>query len=87
MRRVVRRDVERAVTREATTVEHMRARLTTLGPAATLARGYSVVQRMVPGSDPEVLRSVDDAAPGTQLRVRVADGVVTAVTMGRSSTT
>ncbi|MBM7413970.1 MULTISPECIES: exodeoxyribonuclease VII large subunit [Nocardiaceae] len=87
MRRVVRRDVERAVSREATTVEHMRARLTTLGPAATLARGYSVVQRMVPGSDPEVLRSVDDAAPGTQLRVRVADGVVTAVTMGRSSAT
>ncbi|WP_285188391.1 exodeoxyribonuclease VII large subunit [Rhodococcus sp. MEB041] len=87
MRRVVRRDVKRAVSREATTVEHMRARLTTLGPAATLARGYSVVQRMVPGSDPEVLRSVDDAAPGTQLRVRVADGVVTAVTMGRSSAT
>ncbi|WP_027503921.1 exodeoxyribonuclease VII large subunit [Rhodococcus sp. UNC23MFCrub1.1] len=87
MRRVVRRDVERAVSREATTVEHMRARLTTLGPAATLARGYSVVQRTVPGSDPEVLRSVDDAAPGTQLRVRVADGVVTAVTMGRSSAT
>ncbi|MBY6677795.1 exodeoxyribonuclease VII large subunit [Rhodococcus sp. BP-332] len=87
MRRVVRRDVERAVSREAMTVEHMRARLTTLGPAATLARGYSVVQRMVPGSDPEVLRSVDDAAPGTQLRVRVADGVVTAVTMGRSSAT
>lgn len=85
MRRVVRRDVERALVREQTSIDHMRARLTALGPAATLARGYSVVQRVVPGSDHEVLRSIDDAPPGTQLRVRVADGVVSAVTMGRSS--
>ena len=52
-------------------------------PSATLARGYSVVQKVVPGSDPEVLRSVEDAPPGTQLRVRVADGAVIAAVMGK----
>ena len=83
MRRVVRRDVRRAVASESTAVDHLRARLVTLGPAATLARGYAVVQRVVPGDDPEVLRSVADAPPGTQLRIRVADGSVTAVGMGR----
>lgn len=87
MRRVVRRDVDRAVAGESTAVGHMRARLTTLGPAATLARGYSVVQRVVAGSDPEVVRSVEEVAPGTQLRIRVADGAVTAVAMGRSGST
>ena len=83
MRRVVRRDVRRAVASESTAVDHLRARLVTLGPAATLVRGYAVVQRVVPGDDPEVLRSVADAPPGTQLRIRVADGSVTAVGMGR----
>lgn len=83
--RVVRRDVEREVARQTTSVEHLRSRLSTLGPAATLARGYAVVQRVVAGSEPEVVRSIEDVAPGTQLRVRVADGAVTAVTMGKSS--
>jgi exodeoxyribonuclease VII large subunit len=78
-----RRDVLRELAKQDTLVEHLRARLQTLGPAATLARGYAVVQRMVTGSDPEVLRSVDDAPPGTQIRVRVADGAVTAAVMGK----
>ncbi len=78
-----RRDVQRELTTQDTLVEHLRARLSTLGPAATLARGYAVVQRVVAGSDPEVLRSVEDAPPGTQIRVRVADGAVTAAVMGR----
>lgn len=78
-----RRDVLRELAKQDTLVEHLRARLQTLGPAATLARGYAVVQRMVAGSDPEVLRSVDDAPPGTQIRVRVADGAVTAAVMGK----
>jgi exodeoxyribonuclease VII large subunit len=78
-----RRDVQRELTTQDTHVEHLRARLSTLGPAATLARGYAVVQRVVPGADPEVLRSVEDAPPGTQIRVRVADGAVTAAVMGR----
>lgn len=78
-----RRDVLRELAKQDTLVEHLRARLQTLGPAATLARGYAVVQRMVAGSDPEVLRSVDNAPPGTQIRVRVADGAVTAAVMGK----
>lgn len=78
-----RRDVLRELAKQDTLVEHLRARLQTLGPAATLARGYAVVQRMVAGDDPEVLRSVDDAPPGTQIRVRVADGALTAAVMGK----
>ncbi len=67
----------RGLERRGTEIEHLRARLTTLGPAATLARGYAVVQRIVdePGTPP-VLRSVSEAEPGTRLRIRVADGAV-----------
>ncbi|NLU82809.1 exodeoxyribonuclease VII large subunit [Rhodococcus sp. HNM0569] len=83
LRSHLRRDVGRVLTAEETSGAHLRARLATLGPAATLARGYAVVQRIVPGSDPEVLRAVDDAPPGTQLRVRVADGAVRAAVMGK----
>ena len=46
-----------------------------LGPAATLARGYAVVQTSM-REPAAVLRSVDDAPAGTRLRVRVADGAV-----------
>ncbi|MGI9207568.1 MAG: exodeoxyribonuclease VII large subunit, partial [Rhodococcus sp. (in: high G+C Gram-positive bacteria)] len=63
-------------------LEHMRARLSTLGPAATLARGYAVVQRVVPGGTPEVVRSLGEMPIGTQLRVRVADGAARAAVMG-----
>ena len=80
-----RRDVTRTIDAEATAVEHLRARLATLGPAATLARGYAVVQRVYGDTEPEVLRSVDDAPPGTQIRVRLADGAVRAAVMGRES--
>ena len=49
-----------------TDLEHVRARLTTLGPAATLARGYAVVQRVPDdgaGTLP-VLRSAAEVAAG-----------------------
>ncbi|MGF7121235.1 exodeoxyribonuclease VII large subunit [Rhodococcus sp. AG1013] len=85
LRDAARRDVTRAIATESTTVEHLQARLTTLGPAATLARGYAVVQRVLGDAEPEVLRSVDDAPPGTQIRVRLADGAVRAAVMGRES--
>jgi len=85
LRDTARRDMTRTIDAEATTVEHLRARLATLGPAATLARGYAVVQRVHGDSEPEVLRSVDDAPPGTQIRVRLADGAVRAAVMGRES--
>ncbi|MGH3833086.1 MAG: exodeoxyribonuclease VII large subunit [Pseudonocardiaceae bacterium] len=62
-------------------LEHTAARLTTLGPAATLARGYAVVQR-VEGFPARVLRSVTDAPEGTELRVRLSDGALHAVVTG-----
>jgi exodeoxyribonuclease VII large subunit len=60
---------------------HTAARLTTLGPAATLARGYAVVQRITGTTDAAalVLRSVVEAPEGTELRVRLSDGALRAV--------
>ena len=84
-RTTARRDIRRLVAAEADRVGHLAARLATLGPAATLARGYAVVQ-IVP-QDPEsvaaVLRSTDNAPSGTQLRIRLSDGAVGAVSTGR----
>jgi exodeoxyribonuclease VII large subunit len=54
-----------------------------LGPAATLARGYAVVQRVDDDGTPRVLRSVADVPDGARLRVRVADGAVHATVSGR----
>ena len=83
-RSALRRDITRLVAAETDRVGHLAARLATLGPAATLARGYAVVQT-VPASGPvTVLRSVTDAPAGTALRVRVADGAVAAVSEGRT---
>ncbi len=86
-RAAVRRDITRLIAAESDRVGHLAARLATLGPAATLARGYAVVQT-VPTEGPaqesaRVLRSVTDAPAGIRLRVRVADGAVAAVSAGR----
>jgi exodeoxyribonuclease VII large subunit len=75
-----RRDITRLVGAETDRVGHLTARLTTLGPAATLARGYAVVQNMSGAS--RILRSVQDAPAGTRLRIRVADGAVNTVSEG-----
>lgn len=75
-----RQDVNRMVGIESERVSHLTARLATLGPAATLARGYAVVQ-VLDGSA-TVLRSVADAPAGTPLRIRVSDGAVGAVSSG-----
>jgi exodeoxyribonuclease VII large subunit len=83
-RAAVRRDIRRLVAAETERVGHLGARLATLGPAATLARGYAVVQTVPDAGHAAVLRSVDDAPPGTRLRVRVADGAVAAVSEGLS---
>ena len=82
-RSAVRRDVSRLVAAETERVGHLAARLATLGPAATLARGYAVVQTVPTAKPMGVLRSVNDAPPGTRLRVRVADGALAAVSEGR----
>jgi exodeoxyribonuclease VII large subunit len=80
-----RRAVTSRVVTERSALDHTRARLTTLGPAATLARGYAVVQRVDPDGSPRVLRSTDDAPEGTLLRVRVSDGAVHATVSGMTS--
>jgi exodeoxyribonuclease VII large subunit len=79
-RAAARRDVTRLVASETDRVGHLSARLATLGPAATLARGYAVVQ--VVSDSMAVLRSVEDAPAGTRLRIRVADGAVTTLSEG-----
>ncbi|BBX15211.1 exodeoxyribonuclease VII large subunit [Mycolicibacterium duvalii] len=77
-----RRDITRLLAAESDRIGHLAARLTTLGPAATLARGYAVVQTVPPSGPAGVLRSVAEAPRGTRLRVRVADGAVLAVSEG-----
>ncbi|OUJ23654.1 exodeoxyribonuclease VII large subunit [Corynebacterium kefirresidentii] len=81
-RATMRREIEVMVERETRHVESLRARVSALGPSATLARGYSIVQ-VVPkdGSGPEVVTSYAQSPPGAQLRIRVGDGSITAVSM------
>ena len=81
-RTAARRDVTRLVAAESERVGHLSARLSTLGPAATLARGYAVVQTVSAPGEAAVLHTVADAPAGTRLRVRVSDGAVTAVSEG-----
>ena len=78
----IRRDVRYLLSGEQSTIAGLRGQISALGPSATLARGYSVVQ-VVPrdGGDPEVVMSIGQAPPGSQLRIRVADGSITAAGM------
>jgi exodeoxyribonuclease VII large subunit len=55
-----------------TDLGHTRSRVRALSPAATLQRGYAIVQR----PDGTVLRAAADAPAGTALRVRLAEGVL-----------
>jgi exodeoxyribonuclease VII large subunit len=84
-REAARRDIKRMVASESDRIGHLGARLTTLGPAATLARGYAVVQRT--DGSVAVLRSAADAPAGARLRIRVSDGAVGAVSTGREDGT
>jgi exodeoxyribonuclease VII large subunit len=49
---------------------HTRARVVALSPAATLQRGYAVLQ----DGDGRVIRAADEVASGEELRARVAEG-------------
>lgn len=80
----VRRDILRLITVQSERVGHLSARLATLGPAATLARGYAVVQTVSTDRPAHVLRSVQDAPAGTALRIRVADGAIAATSEGHT---
>ncbi len=53
---------------------HRRARVAALSPAATLARGYAIVQL----ADGTVVRRATEVAPGDPLQIRLAAGTVAA---------
>lgn len=78
-----RRGIGQLLASEQAHVAQLRARVSALGPSATLARGYAVVQ-VLPrdGSGPEVVTSISATPPGSQLRIRVGDGSISAATMG-----
>ncbi|MFM8597432.1 MAG: exodeoxyribonuclease VII large subunit [Mycobacterium sp.] len=78
-----RRAIGQLVSAETDRITYLAKQLSTLGPAATLARGYAVVQRV--DGTAAVLRSVADAPAGALLRVRLSDGAVGAVSSGREN--
>ncbi|WP_269821884.1 exodeoxyribonuclease VII large subunit [Nocardia asteroides] len=85
LRGAARRCAEHRVSGERTTLRHLREKLVAVGPAATMARGYAVVQR-VNGRERHVVRAVDEAPAGSQLRIRVADGAISAAALGTERT-
>ncbi|WP_448852189.1 exodeoxyribonuclease VII large subunit [Corynebacterium sp. 335C] len=79
----LRQAVHRRLDAEDAAVGALRGKVSALGPAATLARGYAVVQvQPRDGSGDQVVTTIDQTPPGSQLRIRVADGAITAATMG-----
>jgi exodeoxyribonuclease VII large subunit len=68
-----RRGFAAGLDRAADDVAHVRARLVALSPAATLRRGYAIVQRQ----DGHVVRRAADVVAGESLMVRFADDQLT----------
>jgi exodeoxyribonuclease VII large subunit len=64
-----RRAVSGGLARATDDITHTRARLLALSPAATLTRGYAIVQR----EDGAVVRAAAGLAPGEPLTIRFAD--------------
>ena len=64
-----RRGLSARLDRAADDIGHTRARLIALSPAATLRRGYAIVQH----DDASVVRSAAEVEPGESLTVRFAD--------------
>ena len=69
-----RRAIDRRIDHGLVDVEHLRARLTALSPAATLDRGYAVVRT----TDGHVVREAATLGTDEQVNVRVATGAFTA---------
>jgi exodeoxyribonuclease VII large subunit len=70
-----RRVLAARLDRAADNLGHTRARVTALSPAATLERGYAVLQR----DDGQVVRRSADVSRGDRLRARLAEGEVALV--------
>jgi exodeoxyribonuclease VII large subunit len=75
LRERARRRMTQLLDAAAEDLAHRRARVAALSPAATLERGYAIVQR----PDGTVLRRPADLAVGDPLRIRLAEGTVAAV--------
>ncbi|MGW0122895.1 exodeoxyribonuclease VII large subunit [Streptomyces sp. NPDC003327] len=65
-----RRTLGHLLDRADSELAHTRARVRALSPAATMERGYAVLQR----ADGAVVRSPGEVAEGEKLRARVAEG-------------
>ena len=70
--------LDRALERAGHTTSQLASRLQALSPRSTLARGYAIAQL----ADGTVLRSSDEAPAGAELKLRLHDGSVTAVSSG-----
>ncbi|WP_431033836.1 exodeoxyribonuclease VII large subunit [Streptomyces sp. P6-2-1] len=68
-----RRTVGHLLDRADSDLAHTLARVVALSPAATLRRGYAVLQR----ADGAVVRTPDEVAEDEELRARVAEGAFT----------
>ncbi|GGQ41059.1 exodeoxyribonuclease VII large subunit [Couchioplanes azureus] len=64
------RSLEHRIRRADDDLRHTLARLRALSPAATLERGYAIVQR----ADGHVVRAAGEVGTGDVVRVRLADG-------------
>jgi exodeoxyribonuclease VII large subunit len=64
------RSLDHRLRSAADDLRHTVARLRALSPAATLERGYAIVQR----ADGHVVRAADEVGTGDTLRIRLADG-------------
>jgi exodeoxyribonuclease VII large subunit len=73
LRQRSRRVLAAALDRAGDNLEHTLARVTALSPAATLDRGYAVLQ----DADGHVVRRSADVAVGDPLRARLAEGELT----------
>jgi exodeoxyribonuclease VII large subunit len=69
-----RRCLRHRLDRAADELTHRQAQVRALSPAATLARGYAVVQR----TDGSVLRGPDGVVTDEPLTIRLADGLLAA---------
>ncbi len=69
-----RRCLSARLDRAADDIAHTRARLVALSPAATMRRGYAIVQH----GDASVVRSAAEVTNGELLTVRLTDGQLTA---------
>ncbi len=73
------RNLEHRLRRADDDLRHTVARLRALSPAATLQRGYAIVQH----PDGHVVRAADEVAADDLLRIRLAEGELRAVVSSR----